>query len=1114
MHCGRVLGAACPGCSAPNPPAARFCRQCGAPLRLQTGAPVPSPADHASPDTARRIRASGSIREGERKHLTIMFVDVANSLLLAEQLGPEIWHETVDELFRILTDGVHRFDGTVNQYTGDGVMALFGAPIAHEDHAQRACRAAWHLRARLRQFREELRVARGVELGVRMGLNSGEVVFGRIGDDLRLEYTAQGHMVGLAARMEQLARPGRVCLTEQTASLVAGYFALRDLGTFAVKGAAAPVRAYELGAPCTASTRLQVARARGFSRLVGRAAELAALEDALALAREGRGRIVRVVGDAGVGKSRLCHEFVARCRRRRVPVYEAHCVSHGQAVPFWPILELLRGCLGIETRTTPREARATVRNVVVAHDPALEAYLPVVFEFLGIGDPAQPAPRIDPEARQRQLAAILRGIVRARSDTGSFVILIDDVHWIDPGSEVLLLEICAAVRGTRTFLLLNARPDHRLPPVAADDGCEVALQPLGAQAAGELIDDLLGADRSLADLPARIRERTAGNPFFIEEVVRSLVEVGTLHGARGGHRLACPADDVSIPVTVQAVLAARIDRLGDHEKAVLQTAAVIGRTFARSVLARVALLSEVELDRSLRALEAATLVDAEPTASEPEFTFHHPLIQEVSYRAQLATQRVQLHAGVARALEALYPDRLDERAALIGYHWESATEPWQAAIWHARAASWTGVMTQAESIGHWRKVREMLHAVPPSPEASSLALAACVRTMNLGWRLGLDEREAEAVFEEGRALARRLGDTRSLAMLANLYLAYLQAAVLHTRTSQARRHREQAREARALAGATDDIGVRLAVCVNRVYSLYFAGDLGSALAIIGETLADAPADYQVGSEMFLYSPLLWIQSFRGQLLSYMGRPAEAAAALDEAVRAAIEHGELENRGWAEGFWVTQCWAVGDAAAALRHARAAFEIAETTGSTFSRVLAYKALGVAHALAGAWPAAIESLETSLGIARGANANLLEEGSVLSLLAEVNGHAGDPGSARRLADEAVAATRQRRQRIYECHAQLARAASLLRAEGARGARSVGRSLARAHALVEATGARAYEPFIHECRAGLARLRGDEGGWRRELDTARHQCRSRGATGHLRRLDDRHVAGPETGV
>jgi adenylate cyclase len=1062
-----------------------------------------SPADHALPEAGRR-RAAGGTLEGERKHLTVLFVDVANSLQLAERLGPEAWHEIVDELFQILTEGVHRFDGTVNQYTGDGIMALFGAPIAHEDHAQRACHAARYLGTRLREYGERLRTARGVELAVRMGLNSGEVVFGKIGDEDRLEYTAQGHMVGLAARMEQLARPGHVCLSQHTASLVAGYFALRDLGAFAVKGVTTPVHAFELGDPCTSSTRLEVARARGFSRLIGRGGELAALEDALALARAGRGRIVHVIGDAGIGKSRLCHEFVTRCRRRRISVYEAHCVSHGQAVPFRPILQLLRSCLGIDERTAPGDARTTIRDLVLAHAPALEACLPIGFEFLGIGDPEQPPVRIDPDARQRQLATLLRGIVRARSGKRPAVILIDDVHWIDPGSEGLLLELLSAVRGTHTLLLLNARPGHRLPPVEPDHGGELVLAPLGTQAAGELIDELLGADRSLASLRNLIRERTAGNPFFIEEVVRSLVEAGTLQGGRGGYRLACPAAQVSIPVTVQAVLAARIDRLGDHAKAVLQAAAVIGRTFARSVLGHVLALSDEELDRGLRSLEEATLIHAEPGSSETEFAFHHPLTQEVAYRAQLAAQRVHLHAGVARALENLDSDRLDERAALIAYHWESATEPWHAATWHARAASWTGDMTQAESIRHWRKVRKMLRAVPPSPEVVSLALTACVRTMNLGWRLGLEASEADAVYAEGRALAERLGDTRSLAMLANLYMANLEAGMGHTRRSRARRYREQAREAQRLARATDDVGVRLAVCVNRVYSLYFAGKLGTALAIVDETLADAPADHRIGAEMYLYSPLLWIRSFRGQLLSYMGRPAEAAAALEDAVQAAIAHGELENRGWAEGFWVTQCWAVGDAAAALRHAHAAVEIAETTGSAFSRVLAYKALGVAHALAAAWPAAIETLQRSLEISREATANVLEDGSVLALLAEVHGHAGDLGPARLLADEAVAATRRRHTRMYECQAQIARAAVLVRTEGARGTRAIERALARAWALVEDTGARAYAPVIHECRAALARLRGDEGRWRRELEAARREFGSHGATGHLRRLDN----------
>jgi len=1094
----------CARCAQRNPADARFCQRCGTALGADAGGLPRAPERRPPTGAAEPVRAAVPRVEGERKHLTVLFVDVVNSLQLAATVGPEAWHEIIDGFFQLLADGVLRFDGTVNQYTGDGIMALFGAPIAHEDHAQRACHAALSLQARLTEWAARLRAERDIEPAIRMGLNSGEVVFGRIGDELRLEYSAQGHMVGLAARMEQLAAPGRICLTEHTARLVADYFALRDLGSFAVKGVPDPLRVFELGAPLATATRLQASRTRGFSRLVGRADELAALEDSLVLAGAGGGRIVHVVGDAGVGKSRLCHEFLERCRTRGVPVYEAHCVSHGQAVPFQPILQLLVSFLGLADRGAASCARDAIRADLVVRDPALEPALPILFDFLGIADASQPAPRTDPDARQRQLALLLRRIVALRSAERPTVVSIDDVHWIDPASEALLLEVVAAVPGTRTLLILNARPEHRLPAVAPGPGTQITLQPLGTRAAGELIDTLLGADPSLAELRARIGERTAGNPFFIEEAVRSLVEEHALDGKRGSYRLASPAADLAIPVTVQAVLASRIDRLGDRAKEVLRAGAVIGRTFARPVLRHALDLEDRALDECLQALEAATLVHAQPGDGEPEFAFHHPLTQEVAYRTQLGARRVAMHARVAQALDALAPGKRDERAALIAYHWECAREPRHAATWHARAASWPGITSQAESLRHWRKVRQLVRTTAAWPEGATLGLTACVRSMTLGWRLGLDAGEEHALFEEGRALADRVGDSRSLAMLANLYLANLGARMSRTWRSHARRYPESAAEARRLALESDDPGVRLAVCVNRVYSLFFAGKLGPALAILEDTLATTPADHRTATDMYLYSPWLWIKGFRGQLLSYMGRLAEAAAALDDAVRAATLHGELENRGWAEDFWVTQSWAAGDAAAACRHARAAVEIAETTGSAFSRVLAYKALGVAHVLGGAWTEAIESLEPSLGIARDGKANLLEEASVLALLAEAHLGAGDAARARLLADEAVTAARRRGTRMYECQAQLARAAVLVQLDGAGATRVIGLALARAQLLLQETGARAYAPFVHEQRAALARLRGDDERARGELAAARHEFEARGATGHLRRLDD----------
>ena len=414
-ECGARLITACPQCGQSVSPTAKFCAECGTSLTrqftvqsLESGVqkasgskPQLSDARHQTldlrpiytpPHLADKILQSKSALEGERKQVTVLFADVKGSMELAEQLDPEEWHQILDRFFAILTDGVHRFEGTVNQYTGDGIMALFGAPIAHEDHAQRACYAALQLRDEIARYATEVKRQHGVSFATRMGLNSGEVVVGTIGDDLRMDYTAQGHTVGLAQRMEALASPDSCYLSATTAALVGGYFALDDLGDFQVKGVSAPVRVHRLAGVGASRTRFDISRARGLSRFVGRAADLHILEDALAQAAVGNGQVVGVVAPAGTGKSRLGFEFLERCRARGLRVYEGRAVAHGKNIPFLPILELFRAYFDITLTDDDRSAREKIAGRMVVLDQRLVEALPLLFDFLGVSDPQRPVP--------------------------------------------------------------------------------------------------------------------------------------------------------------------------------------------------------------------------------------------------------------------------------------------------------------------------------------------------------------------------------------------------------------------------------------------------------------------------------------------------------------------------------------------------------------------------------------------------------------------------------------------------------------------------------------------------------------------------------------------------
>jgi class 3 adenylate cyclase/tetratricopeptide (TPR) repeat protein len=1050
--------------------------------------PQRSPAAYTPRHLAEKILGSRAALEGERKQVTVLFADVKGSMELAEQLDPEEWHRVLDRFFAILAEGVHRFDGTVNQFTGDGIMALFGAPIAHEDHAQRACYAALHLTEALRRHAETLRVERGLSFSVRIGLNSGEVVVGKIGDDLRMDYTAQGHTVGLAARMEQLAEPGTVYLTEHTALLVAGFFRVRDLGPANVRGVREPLRVHVLEGMGPLRTRLDVSRTRGFSRFVGREEEMAALEAALAHAVAGQGRVVGVVAEPGVGKSRLCYEFAERCRARGVPVYEAQGVAHGRAIPYLPILQLHRAWYGITDEDSYQVAREKIAGRLLLLDEGLGESLPLVFDFMGVPDPARPAPRMDPEARQRQLFEIVRRGNEARSRREPQVTLLEDLHWFDGGSETFLEVFVELAAGTRSLLLLNFRPEYHAAWMQRSYYQQLPLLPLGAEAIAELLRDLLGTDPSVAGLAGLIEARTGGNPFFIEEVVRTLVETRSLEGSRGAHRLARPVESIGIPPTVQALLAARIDRLAEREKRVLQTAAVIGMEFTEPVLRRVAELPPLDIEASLRNLKEAEFVFEQALYPEAEYAFKHPLTREVAYQSQLAERRAGVHADVARVIAELEPERLGERAALLAHHWEAAGEPLEAARWSRRAAEWVGSNDSAEAMRHWDKVRALLLDVAPeSREALALALHARVSLLGVGWRRGMTEEQAAQLFREGRALGERSGDK---ALLANLLAAY---GTVRGTAGAVREYLAHALEAVRFAEEAD-ADVKPEILVTAAYPHVLVGRLAEALEILEGYLAAAGETPRLGFNAF-NTPVfaLW---YRAAILLEMGRVAEGTRALGRAEQLARERGETEILGWVHFTRAFFADVMGDVESALAHARQSLEIALKIGSGFARVHTHRVLAYVHQVREEWDESLRAAEETLASMRELRTGLETQPDALTALAEAYLGRGDVARARAVAEEAVALARQLGTPVFELRGQLTLARCLRRAGGASAGAAIEAALDRALTLARETGARRYEPVIHLERAELAGLTGDEPARRRELREAHRLFLEMGAT------------------
>ena len=663
----------CHACGQANPPQAKFCNECGTSLGGDvTGAspsrpaspPAPGLASRAAtpqvytpPHLAEKILTAKSALEGERKQVTVLFADLKDSMELLAGLDPEEAQQLLDPALQHHDGAVHRFEGTVNQVLGDGIMALFGAPIAHEDHALRACYAALAMQAAMRAYTDEVRRTRGLELRMRVGLNSGEVVVRAIGNDLHMDYSAVGETTVLAARMEQTATPGSIRLSAATLRLVEGLVQVTALGPVPVKGLAEPVEVFELVGASHLRRRLQAAAVRGLTPFVGRQHELEALHQALAQAQAGHGQVVALVGDAGVGKSRLVYEVIHSHRTQGWRVLESASVSYGKATPYFPVIDLLKRYCHIDDGDEARTIRARVTGQVLTLDETLQDTLPALLALLDVLPDDSPFGHLDPSQRRQRTLEALRRVLLRESQVQPLLLVFEDLHWIDSETQALLDRLIESLPTAHLLLLVNYRPEYQHGWGSKTYYTQLRLDPLPPASAEAFLAGLLGDDPSLAPLLPLFMARTAGNPFFLEESVRTLVETAALVGTPGAYRLAAPLQGMPVPATVQAVLAARIDRLAPEEKGLLQTAAVLGTDVPFTLLRAIADVPEAALHRSLAHLQAAEFLYETRLFPEPEYTFKHALTHEVAYGSLLLERRRGLHARLVEAIEALAPER-------------------------------------------------------------------------------------------------------------------------------------------------------------------------------------------------------------------------------------------------------------------------------------------------------------------------------------------------------------------------------------------------------------------------------------------------------------------------
>jgi class 3 adenylate cyclase/tetratricopeptide (TPR) repeat protein len=1090
-ECAASLSPVCAGCGARNPPDAKFCSQCAKPLAataIRAKVPERAPRDYTPRHLAEKILQSKSALEGERKQVTVLFADVKGSMELAEKLDPEEWHAILERFFQILSDGVHRFEGTVNQYTGDGIMALFGAPIAHEDHAQRACYAALWLRDALREHADQLRVTRGLSFSVRMGLNSGEVVVGKIGDDLRMDYTAQGHTVGLAARMQQLAEPGKALLAGRTIERAEGYFALRDLGETIVTGVEAPVRVAELEGVGRMRTRFDRSRARGLSRFVGRDEELERLEAALNRSLAGDGQVVGVVAEAGAGKSRLCHELAELCRARGILVRSGAGVPHGRSLPLEPVLQLNREIYGIAPEDTDALARQKIAGFVAQLAPEELGSLPLLFEFMRVPDPARPAAEQTADERLRAILELVRRLNAARSRREPALYVFEDLHWIDPQTEEIIEGFVDATAGTRTLLVVNFRPEYRAAWMGRTHYQQLPLRPLDAAAATALLADWLGPDPSLAGLAERIRERTGGNPFFMEEVIQAEIDAGQLVGTRGRFRLARPVGSIEVPASVQSLLAARIDRLDEATKRLLQTASVIGDGFAEPLVARVAGSGPEAVRGPLRALVQSEFLYEQSLYPELEYAFKHPLTREVAYGSLLRERRRELHGRTAEAIEASAGDTADAHAAVIAHHFEEADRLLDASRWHVRAADRLGSAGVRETLFHWRKVTELLAGEVAAPEARVLLGRARSGLLYAASRSDLPEEDVVALFET----ALRATPEEESIPRAQLFMVY--ALVRGTAG-----HRDEAvrlvEEALATARRLADHDLLADALAIGTVVMHFDEAPERVLELFREIEATAQGDASIGGGIGL-RPLV-IGGLQGQrALLQLGRAAEAEALLLRLRELASGSGSPFEASALHISASSRLAQQGDLDGALEEARRSFEQSQHTSNPVMRAMAHSALASVSARAGRHAEAERELEHAIRIGLDGRVSAVSGVHSLASLARWRLARGDAPGAREAVERGLEFALAHGLGGAEAACRVARAHVLLAEDGAKAIAPASEEIDRAEALARERGLQVTLALVEEARAEVAALSGDRAAREHALREAARLHRACGDT------------------